>query len=139
MAGSEGKICAHCGSRFERRSRMSDAQWAGRKYCCKPCADARPAARDAKIVAMYADNKSSLQISEAIGISAVHVIRVLRSCGVKVRTFVEAEKINQNRLKSRAEKPQFACKNNGFVIKSSNQQGAWNRPADLSIQSHRRA
>lgn len=126
------KTCAHCGYPFERRARLSDAQWAGRKYCSKPCADARPSARDASIVAMYAGKCSSPEIAEAVGISANHVIRVLRSCGVKIRTFVEAEKVRKNR----DEIPQFSCENNGFVVKSGNQRGAWNRPADLSNRAN---
>lgn len=33
------KICANCGSEFERRLRDSQTQWAGRVYCSKLCSN----------------------------------------------------------------------------------------------------
>lgn len=36
---TETKACRFCGFMFTKTSRMSKAQWAATKYCCRSCKD----------------------------------------------------------------------------------------------------
>lgn len=97
MSGRAEKFCERCGSRYQRPQKISATQWADRKFCSKSCAAARRSVADEQVVEMYERGMSSREIGDAVGVSDVHVRRILESKSVSRRTRSEAISISHSR------------------------------------------
>lgn len=96
MAGSVSKVCERCKAEFSRPMGTSSGQWNSRRFCSRACAASKIKISPDAVVGLYRRGKSSPQIAQAIGISAVHVRRILRSKGEPLRTIRDAVLLSHN-------------------------------------------
>lgn len=94
---SEVKSCAHCGEDFKRSGRVSEAQWAKRKYCSKRCACTRSRLSVSDMREMYDAGKSSGEISKVAGVTPQAVRVALKSDGDGLRSLRDAMKLSHNK------------------------------------------
>ena len=105
MAGSvnkDVKPCARCGARFIRPAKYSHAQWETKRFCSHRCAGMKRKVSDHEIRTLYAAGKSSTEVAALTGISAAHVLRIVRAYG-ETRSAIEAHALA-------ASKPEFKAK-----------------------------
>jgi len=81
MSGSV-KNCVQCGISFEKPTKISSAQWRDRKYCSKRCASMKRDVTDAEICSLYLAGQSTPEIGGKLGLSQVHISRIVRQYGV---------------------------------------------------------
>lgn len=88
LSQSEPKTCERCGGDFFRIGRMTQAQWDGRRFCSKRCsALRRDTEKDVDIVAMYEDGMSCDRICKIVGMSNVHIARILKENGIATEPY----------------------------------------------------
>lgn len=82
------KTCKHCGKIFEKPYGLSKKQWLSRMFCSKRCgATRRDVKKDIEISRMYKNGMSCLEISIEVGISEVHVARIIKLNGDKTEPY----------------------------------------------------
>lgn len=96
------KSCSRCGEIFAKPYKISSSQWAARQYCSKKCAATKLDLDDGQVVDLYLrQKKSSGEIGALLGLSAVHVRRVLQRNGIAIRAASENKKLSAARPETR--------------------------------------
>lgn len=94
----EEKTCLFCGKRFGRVKNLSNSQWHERRFCSRKCGSTKRTISDKDLISLYVESKmSSNEIGEVVGMSGVHVCRILKSVGVVMRAASLNKKIALNR------------------------------------------
>jgi hypothetical protein len=89
----QSKPCSWCSAEFERPSRISQAQWDSRRFCSKKCSGKRLTLDVSDISSRYLGGQSSSEIAAEIGISPIHVRRILKSAAIPIRGASENKKL----------------------------------------------
>lgn len=96
------KNCKRCGLEFTKPKKYSATQWAGKEFCSHSCAAKKHDIDTDQLVSMYVDEKmSSNDIGKNLGISAVHVLRILISAGVERRPSSENKSLALSKPETR--------------------------------------
>ncbi len=96
--GEASKVCERCGSEFFRTGKVSNKQWESRRFCSKSCASKKHDHYEVgDMINRYLSGESSSDIADDLGISAVHVRRVLKGASVTLRSASEGKKLALSR------------------------------------------
>lgn len=95
------KNCELCGSIFTKNIKDSALQWNSRRFCSRKCGATKLTFSRSKVKEEYLSGFSSEELSGKYGCSAVHILRILKSLGVKSREQSEAIKLSHSRPKTK--------------------------------------
>lgn len=101
-ADPESKPCKRCGKSFGRNPRYSQTQWQARSFCSRKCGATKRSFSDQEVIDQYEHGHSSTEIGQTLGISGAHVLRILRSNGVKTRPASENKQLSHSRPSTKA-------------------------------------
>jgi len=92
------KTCERCGCLFSRARKLSNSQWENRRYCSKSCGAKQITISDQEIISMYSEKMmSSYEIANLVGISSVHVLRIIKKNSVDVRSMSESKILSHSK------------------------------------------
>ncbi|WP_366520181.1 HNH endonuclease signature motif containing protein [Chelatococcus sp.] len=81
MAGMTFRTCERCGLSYSRPDRISNAQWASRRFCSHRCASFKRSVRDEDILEMYWSGMSCTEIAVKLSLAQPTISRIIRSLG----------------------------------------------------------
>lgn len=97
MAREISKNCELCGSAFPKNTKDSMYQWENRRFCSRKCGATKLTFNRNEIKEDYLNGSSSEELAIKYGCSAAHILRILKSLGVKSRSLSEAIKISHSK------------------------------------------
>lgn len=97
MADLNQKKCDQCGSTFPRKGRLSETQWAGRRYCSKKCAATKYRVDASVLAKVYGGGQSAQEVGAVFGLSGERVRSILRTAGYVLRPLSEAILISHSK------------------------------------------